>query len=73
MAGQSEHLEQLNGLNVDIGKGNLSAALFSDVNDAEENRYSDTINEFGIAEIDNEGAAPTLQLPTALVLDPFPG
>jgi hypothetical protein len=73
MAGQPKHVEQLDGLIVNVGKDDLGAALFSDVDDAEENRYSDTVNEFGIAEINHEGAAPTIELPATLALDFFPG
>lgn len=73
MAGQPKHVEQLDGLIVNVGKNDLRAALFSDVDDAEENRDSDTVNEFGVAEIDNEGAAATLELPPTLALDPFSG
>jgi hypothetical protein len=36
MAGQSEHFEQLDCLIVDFGKDNTRAALFGDVDDAEE-------------------------------------
>jgi hypothetical protein len=37
MAGQSKHLEQLDCLIVDVRKDNARAALFGDVDDAEEN------------------------------------
>ena len=73
MACQSEHLEQFNGLIVDIGKDDLGAAPLSDVNDAEENRDSDTVDEFGVAEINNERAAATIELPATLALNLFPG
>jgi hypothetical protein len=73
MAGQSKHLEQLYGLMVDIGKDDLRAALFGDVDDAEENRDTDTVDEFGVAEINNQCAATTLELPPTFTLDPFPG
>jgi hypothetical protein len=73
MACQSKHLEQFNGLIINIGKDDLSAALFSDVDDAEENRYSDTVNELGVAEINNERTTPTLELPSTLVLNLFAG
>ena len=71
MAGQSKHLEQLDCLIVDIGEDDLRAALFGDVDDAEEDRDSDTINQFGVAEINNEGAATAIQLPATLALDLF--
>jgi len=71
MAGQSKHVEQLDCLIVDIGEDDLRAALFGDVDDAEENRDADTVDEFGVAEINNEGAATTIQVPATLVLDLF--
>ena len=37
MAGQSKHFEQLDCLIVDIGEDDLRAALFGDVDNAEEN------------------------------------
>jgi hypothetical protein len=73
MAGQSKHLEQLDCLIVDIGEDDLRAALFGDVDDAEENRYSDTVNELGVAEINHEGAAPAAELPATLALNLFSG
>jgi hypothetical protein len=73
MAGQPKHVEQLDGLIVNIRKDNLRAALFSDVDDSEENRDADTVNELCIAEINNERAAATLQLPSTLMLDLFSG
>ena len=73
MACQSEHVEQLDGLIVNVGKDDLGAALFSDVDDAEENRYSDTVNEFGVAEINNQRAATTLELPPTATLTSAPG
>jgi len=71
MAGQSKHLEQLYGLIVDIGKDDLRAALFGDVDDAEENRDTDTVDEFGVAEINDQRAATAVQLPSTLALDLF--
>jgi hypothetical protein len=53
MACQSKHLEQFNGLIIDVGEDNLSAALFGDVNDAEQDRDADTVNEFGVAEVND--------------------
>jgi hypothetical protein len=73
MAGQSKHVEQLDGLIINIGKDDLRAALFGDVDDAEENRYSDAVNEFGVAEINNEGAATAFELPATFALDLFSG
>jgi hypothetical protein len=73
MAGQSEHLEQLYRLIIDIGKDNLRAALFGDVDDAEENRNTDTVDEFGVAEINNQRAATAVQLPATFALNFFPG
>ncbi|HEU4834442.1 MAG TPA: hypothetical protein VFS90_08510 [Pyrinomonadaceae bacterium] len=72
MAGQSKHLEQLYGLIVDIGKDDLRAILFGDVDDAEENRDSDTVDEFGVAEINNERTAATIKLPATFALNLFP-
>ena len=73
MAGQSKHLEQLDCLIVDIGEDDLRAALFGDVDDSEEDRYTDTVNQFGIAEINDERAATATQLPTTLAFDLFTG
>ena len=73
MACQSKHVEQLDGLIVNIGKDNLRAALFGDVNDAEKNRDSYTVNEFGVAEINHEGAATARQLPATFAFDLFTG
>jgi len=53
MACQSKHLEQFNGLIIDVGEDYLSAALFRDVNDAEQDRDADTVNEFGVAEVND--------------------
>jgi hypothetical protein len=71
MAGQSKHFEQLDCLIVDIGEDDLRAALFSDVDDAEENRDSDTVDELGVAEVNNQRAATAIQLPATLTLDLF--
>jgi hypothetical protein len=73
MAGQAKHLEQLDGLIVDFRKDNTRPALFGDVDDAEENRDADTVNEFGVAEINNQRAATALELPATFALDLFSG
>ena len=71
VAGQSEHFEQLDCLIVHFREDDACAALFSDVDDAEKNRYPDTINQLGIAEIYHQRAATAVELPAAFSLDLF--
>jgi hypothetical protein len=73
VAGQSEHFEQLDCFVVHFRKGDARAALFGDVDDSEENRDTDTVNQFGIAEINDESTATATQLPATLALDLFTG
>ena len=44
VARQSKHLEQLYSLVVDVGENNQGAAFFSYVDDAEEDRDTDTVD-----------------------------
>jgi hypothetical protein len=73
MAGQSEHFKQLDCLIVDFRKDNPRAALFSNVDDAEENRDPNTINQLGVAKVDDKRTATAVQLPATLTLYFFTG
>ena len=58
MARQSKHFEQLHGLVVHVREYNQGAALFRDVDDAEQDGNTDAVDEFGVAEIDYRARAP---------------
>ena len=73
MTGQPEHFEQLHGLIVYVGEGDLCAALFRDVDDAEQDRDADTVDELRITEIDNQRTTAAVELATALAFDLFSG
>ncbi len=71
VAGEPKHLEKLNSLVVDVGEHNQSAALFRDVDDPEEDRDADTINQLGVAEVYDQRAATRIKLLLTFALDPF--
>lgn len=72
MTRQAKHLKQLNGFVVYVGEDYQGAALFRDVDDAEQDRYADAVHELGVAEIDNQRARSGIKLFLALALDPLP-
>ena|SRR5215204_4120952 len=73
MSRESEHLKELDGLVVDVRKGEACAASFRDVDDSQKDGNAYAVDELGIAEIDNQSAAPAIQLPATFTLDFFPG
>src|ERR1043165_2035373 len=70
---QPEHFKQLHGLFVYFGEDDLRAALFRDVDDAEQDRDADTVDELRIAEIDNQRPTAAVELSTTLAFDLFAG
>ena len=73
VAGQAKYFEQRDCLVVYFGKNDAGAALFRNVNDPEEDRDTDTVNEFGLAKVNDERPATTTQLSPALTLNFFTG
>ena len=73
MARQPKHLEQLNRLAVYIGKDNQRSVLFSDIDDAEQDRYADAVYQLSIAEINYQRAGSGVELLFTLAFDPFAG
>ncbi len=73
VARQPEHLEQLHRLVVYVGEHNQGAALFGDVDDAEQDGDADAVDQFSVAEIDDQGAGAGIELLLTLALDPFAG
>ncbi len=73
MARQPKHLEQLNRLAVYIGKDNQRAVLFSDIDDAEQDRYADAVYQLSIAEINYQRAGAGVELLLTFAFDPFAG
>ncbi len=73
MTRQSQHLEELDRLAVYLGEHHQRAALFCNVNDAQQDGDSDAINEFGVAEIDDQRAGAGIELLLTFALDSFPG
>src|SRR6185369_413338 len=71
VTGQSEHFEQLHCLSVYFREDDLRAALFRDVDNSEEDRNTDTVNELRIAEIDHQRATAAIKLAAALAFDLF--
>ena len=57
MTSQTEHLKQLDRLAINIGKHYAGAALFGDINNAQEDGDANAIDELGIAEIDHQSSA----------------
>ena len=72
VTGQPEHFEQLHCLRVYFGENDLRAALLRDVDDAEKDRDTDTVDELRVAEIDHQRAATAVELTAALTFDLFP-
>ena len=70
---QSQYLEELDRLTVDVREDYQRAALFCDVDDAEQDGNADAIYEFGVAEIDHQRAGAGIQLLLTLALDSFAG
>jgi hypothetical protein len=73
MAGQTKHFEQRDCLIVYFGKNDAGAALFRNVDDPEEDRDTDTVNEFGLAKVNDECPATAIQTSPALTLNFFTG
>jgi hypothetical protein len=73
MSGQPQHLEQLNRLVVYVGENHERPAFLRNIDDAEEDRDADAVNQLGIAEIYDQRAATGIKLLLTFTLDPFAG
>ena len=73
MPRQTKHFEELDGLSVYFRESDLRAALLRNVDDSEEDRDTDTIHQLRIAEVDDQRAATSIELPAALTFDFFTG
>jgi hypothetical protein len=73
MARQAKHLKELHGLTVYIRKSDLRATLLRNVNDSEEDRDTDAVDQLRITEVDHQRAATTVQLPATFMLNFFTG
>ena len=69
VARQAEHLEELNSLLIDIGEDESRAGGLDRINDAQQNRDADAVDQLCLTEVDNKSAATRFQLPTAFTLD----
>ena len=73
VAGESKHFEQFNCLMIHFREGDPRAVLFGDVDDAEQDRDADAVDELRVAEIYDQSAATAIELPAAFALDLFTG
>ena len=73
VARQAEHLEELDGFIVDVGEHHQRTAFLGDVDDPEQDGNADAIDEFGVAEIDDQRAGAGIELLLTLTLDSFAG
>ena len=73
MSRQTEHFKQLRRFVIHVGENNKGAALFRDVNDAQQDGDANAVDELGVAEVDHERACTRFKLLFALPLDPFAG
>ena len=73
MARQAEHLEELDRFIVDVGEDHQRAAFFGDVDDAEQDGNADAVDEFGVAEIDDQRTGAGIELLLTLTFDSFAG
>jgi len=73
VARQSQHVEELDRLAVHVGEHHQRTAFFCNVDDAQQDGDADAINEFGVAEIDDQRAGAGLELLLTFSLDSFPG
>ena len=73
VACQAQHLKELHGFLFHVREDNQRAALFRDVDDAEQDGDADAVDQLGVAEIDNEGASARLELVPAFALNFFAG
>src|SRR2546421_498751 len=71
VARQAEHLEELNGLLIDIGEDESRAGGLDRINDAQQNRDADAVDQLSLTEVDNKSATASFQLPTAFTLNAF--
>ena len=54
VTGQPQHLEKLYGLLVNVRENKLRPDTFGGIYDAQKNRDTDTVNQLGVSEIDDE-------------------
>lgn len=73
VAGQAQHLKQLNSLVVYIGENNQRATFLRNVDNAEEDRDPDTVNQLSVAEVYDQRTTARIKLLLAFTLDPFAG
>jgi hypothetical protein len=66
---QPKHLEKLDGLMINIREDKLRASIFGCVYDAQKNGDAYAVDEFRLAEIDNQRAAAHFQLPATFARD----
>ena len=73
VARQAKHLEELDCFTVDVGEDDQRAAFLGDIDDAEQDGNADAIDEFGVAEIDDQRPGAGIELLLTLALDSFAG
>ena len=73
MPRQSQHLEKLNGLIVNVGKHNTGIALLGNVDDSHQDRDADAVDELSVAEIDDERATAGIETVFAFPLNSLAG
>ena len=65
------HLEQFRCVAVHVGENQSRVVPFRRIDHAHKNRDTDTVNQFGVSEIDHQNAASHLELSAAFSLDLF--
>ena len=73
VAPQAQEFEQLERVAVDVGEDDGRAPLLGDVDDAEQERDADAVDQLGALEVDDERAAAGFELEAALALDALAG
>lgn len=73
VACQSQYLEELDRLAVYVGEHHQRTSFFCNVDDPQQDGDADAINEFGVAEIDDQGAGAGVELLLTFALDSFSG
>ena len=71
MIHQPEHFEQLAGFGADFGKDDLCVGIGSGVDNAEQDRNADAVDDLGVFEIDDQRFAARVDLPAAFAFDPL--
>ena len=71
MLGEAEHFEQLNGVLVNIREHNAGTIVRRGVDNAEQDRDADAVDDLGLGKADYLFLTSRLELAAALVLDLF--